>query len=169
MQLYFCQSHLADVTVYNSCTGVTVKALLLDVPGILLDITKSVSPERSQKTSSNRQFWETLNQIQGNTNEIRTQIGVDRVGHASSRINDECEVKPNVDGYIMSGHYIKFIDFIADGAKCNNMWKWCFCVYCICTIQKFLKVFESLFCSPRLHLFDQKYSKTVILWNIITI
>ncbi len=124
MQLYFCQSHLADVTVYNSCTGVTVKALLLDVPGILLDITKSVSPERSQKTSSHRQFWETLNQIQGNTNEIRTQIGVDRVGHASSRINDECEVKPNVDGL----NYVR---------KLHKM-HWFYCRWC--KMQQYVKV-----------------------------
>jgi len=34
----------------------------------------------------------------------------------------------------------------------------------------FFNVFErSLLCSPKLHLFDQEYSKTVILWNIITI
>ncbi len=37
-------------------------------------------------------------------------------------------------------------------------------------VSKIFDVFESsLFCSPRLHLFDHKYSKTVILWNIITI
>ncbi len=31
-------------------------------------------------------------------------------------------------------------------------------------------IFEgNLFCSPKLHLFDQKYSKTAQLWNIITI
>ncbi len=28
---------------------------------------------------------------------------------------------------------------------------------------------RTLFCSPRLHLFDPKYCKTVILWNIISI
>ncbi len=34
----------------------------------------------------------------------------------------------------------------------------------------FFNLFErSLLCSPREHLFDQKYNKTVILWNIITI
>jgi len=43
------------------------------------------------------------------------------------------------------------------------------------TIQKFgvSKIFNvcerSFLCSPSLHLFDQKYTKTVILWNIITI
>ncbi len=36
-------------------------------------------------------------------------------------------------------------------------------------ISKILNVFGSLFCSSRLHLFDQKYRNTVILWNIITI
>ncbi len=33
----------------------------------------------------------------------------------------------------------------------------------------FFQCIEALLCSPRLHLFDQKYSKTVILWNIIAI
>ncbi len=37
----------------------------------------------------------------------------------------------------------------------------------ICKI--FLNVLEIIFlCSPVLHLFDQKYRKTAILWNIIT-
>ncbi len=30
-------------------------------------------------------------------------------------------------------------------------------------------VYVSLLCSPRLHLFDEKHSKTVILWDITTI
>ncbi len=35
---------------------------------------------------------------------------------------------------------------------------------------RFINGFErSLFCSPRLYLFDQKYSKTVILWKTITV
>jgi len=38
-------------------------------------------------------------------------------------------------------------------------------VHCLESIN-FLKCF---LCSPGLHLFDQKYSKTVILWNIITV
>lgn len=67
-------------------------------------------------TSSHRQFWEKLNEIQGNTNEIRTQISVDSVGRASSRINDEFEVKPNVDGLRYVRKLRKFIDFIAGGA-----------------------------------------------------
>ncbi len=33
----------------------------------------------------------------------------------------------------------------------------------------FFLVLKDVLCSPRLHLFDYKYSKTVILWNIINI
>lgn len=118
VQLYFCQSHLAVVTVCNSCTGVTVIALPSAVRSWYPTGHHEICEPRAfpEGTSSHRQFWEKLNKIQGKTNEIRTQIGVDSVGHASSRINDEFEVKPNMDGlhYVRKLH--KFIDFIADDA-----------------------------------------------------
>lgn len=59
------------------------------------------------------------------------------------------------------------------GMKCNTLSSAASCNACA-SIQRFgvSKIFKyfwkSLFWSPWLHLFNQRYNKTVILWNIIT-
>ncbi len=51
--------------------------------------------------------------------------------------------------------WIEFTEQINDSVTVNSLKLWMF--------------ERSLFCSPMLHLFNQKYSKILILWNIITI